>query len=149
MAALGGELEAAEVLDLFAGSGALGLEALSRGAAHATFVETGVRALECLRANIEQLGAGKISTVVPADVFSFLDDLGARTFDIALADPPYGHGTARNLVHRYRREPFARILCVEHRRDEPIDAPSDADQRRYGDSAISFITLPDSEEEWL
>ncbi len=147
MAALGGHLDGAQILDLFAGSGALGLEALSRGAAYTTFVETDARVLECLRANIELLGASEISAVVPASVFAFLSDLGARTFDIALADPPYGHGTARNIVQRFRREPFARILCVEHRRDEPIDPQSDANERRYGDTVISFIRPPDFEEE--
>lgn len=146
MSALGPELEGADVLDLFAGSGALGLEALSRGARHATFIENDARALKCLRANINTLGAGELSMVVSADVFGYIDRLAAGSFDIALADPPYGHGLAGRLVGRFRREPFARILCVEHGHTETLDLAPDAHERRYGDTVITFIPAPDSEE---
>ncbi len=135
------------MLDLFAGSGALGLEALSRGAARATFVESDARALECLRANIEELGAGERSTVVRSDVFSFLSRPGLAEFDIALADPPYGTGAAGKLIERYRRRPFARILGVEHGFREGLAIPAGASERRYGDTVLVLICADDMEEE--
>lgn len=78
-----------EVLDLFAGSGALGLEALSRGASRATFVERAGPALRVLRANVETLGVGDAATLVRADALRWLDRPAASRFDLILADPPY------------------------------------------------------------
>src|SRR5918998_5589832 len=83
-------LPGASVLDLFAGSGALGLEALSRGAASAVFVEIAAESLRALRANIEALGAGEAAAVRRADALRFAESLPAHAFDIAFADPPYG-----------------------------------------------------------
>lgn len=80
-------LEGARVIDLFAGSGALGLEALSRGAAHATFVEADARAAGVLRGNVKELGAGPRATVAKERVRTFLTR--EATFDVILADPPY------------------------------------------------------------
>lgn len=139
MSVLAADLEDGSVLDLFAGSGALGLEALSRGARHATFVERNARALHCLRANIAGLGAEQLATLVAGDVFDYLDSLAAGAFDVALADPPYGQGLASRLVERYLRSPFARILSVEHDPGERLSLPAGAEQRRYGDTAIAFI----------
>ncbi len=140
-------LEGARVLDLFAGSGALGLEALSRGADHATFVEKDRRALECLRANIAALAAGDSCTVVNADVFSYLAGVERGAYDIAFADPPYARGLANRLVKRYVRGPFSGLLSVEYERGEPIELPPSADERRYGDTVIAFIVASDLEEE--
>ena len=144
---LGSELEDATVVDLFAGSGALGLEALSRGARHATLVEQGRRVVDCLRANVAALEAEELVTIVVADVFAYLDGLAPGAFDIALADPPYGEGLAERLVEEYRRSPFARILSVEHGLDEALGSPAGAVERRYGDTAVTFITAGDLEEE--
>jgi 16S rRNA (guanine966-N2)-methyltransferase len=134
------QLDGASVLDLFAGSGALGLEALSRGARHATLVERDRRALDCLRANVAALGAEDLVEVVAADVFTYLDDIGPLAFDLALADPPYGQGLAGRLVERYRESRFARILSVEHDPAEEVSLPAGGVQRRYGDTVVSFIT---------
>lgn len=84
-----GVLEGADVLDLYAGSGALGLEAVSRGAASATLVESAPAALAALRANIAAVGFGDRCRVVPGDVMAELPRLGDR-YDVALCDPPYG-----------------------------------------------------------
>jgi len=97
MSAAGPELPGARVLDLFAGSGALGLEALSRGAAEAVFVERGRDALRALRDNVRALGAEAEVTVVTDDVFRYLER-DPKGFDIAFADPPYGSGDAAALV---------------------------------------------------
>lgn len=139
MSVLGDELEGAAVLDLFAGTGALGLEALSRGARHVTLVERDRRVLACLRANVEALDASGESTIIAADVFSYLNGLAACAYDIALADPPYGRGLARRLVERYMKVPFARILTVEHASTEELELPPNADQRRYGDTTITIV----------
>lgn len=143
---LGSEVEGSRVLDLFAGSGALGLEALSRGADHATFVEKDRRVIDCLRGNIAALGASEACSVVCGDVFTYLQGVGREEYDIALADPPYARGLANRLVKRYLRVPFSRLLCVEYERGEPIELPPGASVRRYGDTAIAFIVASDLEE---
>jgi 16S rRNA (guanine966-N2)-methyltransferase len=128
-------LPGARVLDLFAGSGALGLEALSRGAMHADFVETHRASLEALRANVAALGAADAATIHRDDAERFAGRLDAHAYDLAFADPPYAIDYASRLVALFRRTPFARILSVEHRAD--LVLPGD-DTRRYGDTAITF-----------
>lgn len=139
MSALGGRVEGARVLDLFAGSGALGLEALSRGAASVVFVERARGALGVLRANIDLLGAGSECTVLEGDVFRFLGQV-SEPFDVALADPPYAKGEAVRLVQAYRAQPFARELWLEHPWREDLPLPDEARTRRYGDTALTTLT---------
>jgi 16S rRNA (guanine966-N2)-methyltransferase len=139
MSILGGELEGARVLDLYAGSGALGLEMLSRGAAHADFVELSPPSLAALRQNIEDLGAEAETTVHRADALRFAERVPAGAFDIAVADPPYTLDAADRLVALFRRHPFANILSVEH----PADRALAGDEtRRYGDTALTFCRAP-------
>jgi 16S rRNA (guanine966-N2)-methyltransferase len=83
-----GVIEDATVLDLFAGSGAMGIEALSRDAAHATFVDNDDRARQAIRANLEKTKLGDRATVVAADAFTYLSTVAGR-FDLAVLDPPY------------------------------------------------------------
>lgn len=138
MSALGGSVEGARVLDLFAGSGALGLEALSRGARSVVFVERARGALGVLRANIELLGAGDECAVVEKDVFRYLGG-PVDPFDVALADPPYQSGEARHLVERFVAAPFARELWLEHPWREQLQLPEGSRTRRYGDTALTTI----------
>lgn len=139
MSILGPALPGARVLDLFAGSGALGLEALSRGAARADFVETAPAALTVLRRNIRSLGVGGRSRVIRRDALRYLLGLGPDAYDLALADPPYAGDYADHLVARFRRAPFAGLLAVEH----PAAVTIAGDEtRRYGDSAITFCFRP-------
>jgi 16S rRNA (guanine966-N2)-methyltransferase len=142
MSVLAPEIPGARVLDLFAGSGALGLEALSRGAAHATFVESAAPALRVLRANLEALGAGERATVVRGDALRFADGLAPGAFDLALADPPYAKGLAAALVERFLGRPFARVLALEHRVSDEIPALPAARERRYGDTVLTFLPAP-------
>jgi 16S rRNA (guanine966-N2)-methyltransferase len=129
------ELAGAHVVDLCAGSGALGLEALSRGAVHATFVEILPASLAAIRRNAEALGLAERVRVVRRDVLQYLDSVEGLAFDVAFADPPYGHGAAERLVARYRQDPFARVLGVEH----PAGDAVEGDQtRRYGDTSLTF-----------
>ena len=146
MSALGGRLDDARVVDLFAGSGALGLEALSRGASRVVFVERARGALKLLRANIELLGAQSECQVWEGEVFRFLDGLD-EPFDVALADPPYAQGEARRLVDVFRKKPFAKELWLEHPWRESLDLPEWARTRRYGDTALSTIpSTPPAED---
>jgi len=139
MSILGAALPGARVLDLFAGSGALGLEALSRGAITAEFVELGSASIRALNANIEALGVEARCRVHKGDALRFAEALGASAYDLAFADPPYDHDAAIRLVDLFRQTPFARILSVEHR--ATLALPGD-DSRRYGDTALTFCYAP-------
>lgn len=143
MSALGGAMVDARVLDLFAGSGALGLETLSRGACEAVFVEKSRSALKALRRNIQTLGAGERTRVVGADVFSFLGRPAEPEFELALADPPYGRGYARRLFEQMSRSPFARELWVEHHSKETMPELPGLRQRTYGDTTLSHWETPE------
>ena len=136
MSILQHDLPDATVLDLFSGSGALGLEALSRGAAHATFVESAAASLASLRSNIELLGASDTATVLRMDALGFLATVGAHAFDVTFADPPYRKRLAAQVAERWRETQFSRILAVEHAADETL--PGGGDTRRYGDTALTF-----------
>jgi 16S rRNA (guanine966-N2)-methyltransferase len=142
MSRLQHDIPGARVLDLFAGSGALGLEALSRGAVHVTFVERGAGALRALEANIRALHAGAHCAVVRTDALKYVDTLDANSFDIVFADPPYGSGEAERLVTAFERTAFASILCIEHSARSVLSDAAAASTRRYGDIAITFITAP-------
>ncbi len=129
-------LPGARVLDLFAGSGALGLEALSRGAAEVTFVENDPRAIAALRKNLATLGGDDRATIVRTDAVRFVTGLAADAFEIAFADPPYEQGLATAVADRWLERAFARILGIEHSPREILtggEAP-----RRYGDTSITF-----------
>jgi len=138
MSAVGGAVVDADVVDLFAGSGALGLEALSRGARSVTLVEQARGALRTLEANVELLGAAGSCTVVADDVFRFLER--SRGFDLAFADPPYGSGAAARLVQAWLDEPFADELWLEHRTGEALPLPPGVRTRRYGDTSLTTLT---------
>ena len=145
MSILAGRIRGARVVDLFAGSGALGLEALSRGAAHVTFVERGRRTVRVLERNIRALGAGPRARVIRGDAISHLAAVDDFHYDLALADPPYDRGYTSELAARYRIRPFARELWVEHRVGEPVPPDSVAEQRRYGDTALTRVKEPGDE----
>src|SRR5581483_2437511 len=129
----------ARVLDLFAGSGALGLEALSRGAVWADFVEVHRLALAALKANIKALKVEDRTAIHRVDALKFAERLHPGQYDVAFADPPYAGQQAPRLVALFRVTPFARILSIEHPADQPI--PGD-DTRRYGDTAVTFVYAP-------
>ncbi|MGI8843067.1 MAG: 16S rRNA (guanine(966)-N(2))-methyltransferase RsmD [Gemmatimonadaceae bacterium] len=135
------DLPDASVLDVFAGSGALGLEALSRGASRAEFVEIGSKSLTALRENAAKLRVESEIVVHKGDAIRFIDRLEAKAFDICFADPPYGLGLADKVASRWLTVNFSRILGIEHRHDDPV--PAGGDSRRYGDSALTFYRTGD------
>lgn len=140
MSALQPYIPGATVLDLFAGSGALGLEALSRGAERVVFVEKARSALDALDANIARLaGASAGVEVVRGDAIAYARRLESGAFDIVLADPPYHQGYAQRLLDRFVETPFAGWLWIEHAADEKLPELPGSRVRRYGDTAITSI----------
>ena len=134
---LEGELRGARVLDLFAGSGALGLEALSRGARSADFVENGAAALHALKANVAALRERKRSRIFKRDAIPYVARLPEGAYDIALVDPPYGSRKLDRILQAWAATPFAHFLCVEHGRDTPL--PSGGQTRWHGDTGVTFF----------
>lgn len=129
------QLPAARVVDLFAGSGAMGLEALSRGAASCDFVELDQRSLAALRRNIALLQA-EGCRLHRADALRFAAKLARLSYDIAFADPPYTTRHASRIAALFRERPFARILGVEHHLREDVGA---GDHRRYGTTVLTLL----------
>ncbi len=137
-------LEGAHVVDLFAGTGALGLEALSRGAAALTAVESEADVRGVLRANIEALGCADRATVVAGDATRLPP--AATVCHLALLDPPYRSGLATPalgaLVEGGWLDDEATVV-VEHGVDDPFEPPATLtvqDQRRYGRTTLTFLS---------
>jgi 16S rRNA (guanine(966)-N(2))-methyltransferase RsmD len=149
---LGPPAEGCRVLDLFAGAGGLGIEALSRGAAHAVFVDRARPAVACLRRNLEALEIAARARIVAGDVERALADLDRRCrvgepgFDWVFIDPPYAGDLAARTLEGLGAAPALlradATLIAEHDRRRPLDpaygALERADQRRYGDTAVSI-----------
>lgn len=132
-------LPGARVLDLFAGSGALGIEAVSRGAAEATLVEIGAASLAAIRENLRALGDPPGLRVRRADAARLVARLAPGEYDLVFADPPWRHDHAAALVSRFLEAPFATLLVVEHA--AAADLPG-GDTRRYGDTALTLCRAP-------
>lgn len=143
MSSMGGRFEGVRVLDLFAGSGALGLECLSRGAAHVVFVERSPASLDILQQNLDLVGAepGRVE-IVREDVMSWLDTEASPDAGLALADPPYTGGWGQRLADRFTADPFAEELWLEHRSGDRIRSPLLARSRRYGGTTLSTLVRP-------
>jgi 16S rRNA (guanine966-N2)-methyltransferase len=140
---LADRVKGADVIDLYAGSGSLGLEALSRGAGSATFVERDSAALDALRANIDAVGLG--GEVVAGTVEDFLKRPG-RPYDLAFVDPPYSAPlpSVEKVIEALHERLSPHATVVVHRRagsGEPDPGPGLAEdwRRRYGDSEISLL----------
>ena len=127
----------ARVLDLFAGTGALGLEALSRGAKHIDFVESDRTSLSGLEKNIAALNAAASTKVHRKDVLRFLDGLAEGSYDLAFADPPYRKGLGRAVIEQWIARPFSTVLGVEHESEERM--PGGGETRRYGSTSITLL----------
>ena len=128
-----GAIADAQVVDLFAGSGALGIEALSRGASHAVFVENDLRALTVLRENIRSLGLDDQATVVRSDACTYLAQ--APHYDLALLDPPYSFAGWPSLLADVRES----IVAIESNRViELPDSWHTHRVRRYGSTVVTL-----------
>ena len=134
--ALARDVAEARVLELFAGTGALGLEALSRGARSADFVETRPSSLHALRANVAALRMRERTRIFKRDALPFAAALGADAYDLAFADPPYGSRMLDRVIESWRATRFAPILAVEHARDHVL--PPGAWRQQFDETAVTI-----------
>jgi 16S rRNA (guanine966-N2)-methyltransferase len=132
------ELPGARVLDLFAGTGALGLEALSRGAARADFVETRPASLSALRANVARLRVRDRTRVLAEDALPFAQALPADVYDVAFVDPPYQSRMLDRVLDAWLARPFSRVLAAEHARTHVV--PPGARWRAFDDTVVTLYT---------
>jgi 16S rRNA (guanine966-N2)-methyltransferase len=144
-----GSLEGKSLLDLFAGCGNVGLEALSRGASGSVFVEKDLRLIETIRANLRLLGFEGRAEVIAADVEEGIRRLRKRgeRFDVLFADPPYEEGFVTELMTCLEGAELLTengIIILQHSLREPLRQSvtqplAVIDQRRYGDTLLSFL----------
>lgn len=141
------DLDGGRVLDLFAGTGALGIEALSRGAAHALFIEESAEGRGLIRDNVETMGLQGRTKIFRRDATSIGEVGTIQPFGLVFADPPYGKGLAERalaatLVGGWLR-PGA-LVVVEEAAATPFAAPpgfTPLDRRDYGDTCVTFCRL--------
>ena len=137
------QLHGARVLDVFAGTGALGLEALSRGAAQATFLERDLSALSLIKRNVAKMGAEDRTVVLSVDATNL--PRAARPHDLALIDPPYAQELAVPTLTSLGRQGWLRpsaLVSVETGADESLAAVeyfTVLDRRAYGRAAVTFL----------
>ena len=143
--AYGDPVEGARVLDLFAGTGALGLEALSRGAAFVLFVDEGAEARALLRGNVEALGAGGTTKVYRRDATRLGPVSPLEPFSLAFLDPPYGKGLAERSLASARDGGWlvpGAIVVVEEAADagfKPPEGFEELERRKYDDTEFVFL----------
>jgi 16S rRNA (guanine966-N2)-methyltransferase len=141
------EIAGKRILDLFAGTGALGIEALSRGASSAVFVENSPKSLSALQRNLTECRLQGISSVLNQEIaggIGFLERQEA-TFELIFLDPPYGKGLARKTLEALAESPVVTpetLMVAEHSPDEDLEAIPHlemVDQRKYGGTRVSFL----------
>ena len=133
---LADDVRGARVLDLFAGTGALGLEALSRGAAHADFVETRPASLHALRANVAALRVRDRVRIFKRDALPFAAALQPAQYDVCFADPPYESRMLDRVIDSWRAQRFSGVLAVEHATTHEL--PRGSLRRTFEDTAITI-----------
>ncbi|WP_376875455.1 16S rRNA (guanine(966)-N(2))-methyltransferase RsmD [Albirhodobacter sp. R86504] len=143
----GNPIPQARVLDLFAGTGALGLEALSRGAARVAFVDDGLAARALLRQNIEKMRAMGVTDVWRRDATKMGPCRGAG-YDLIFLDPPYGLGLGEKALESCLAEGWIAPGCVivwEESKSPLVPAPLvQIDQRKYGDTIVTLAQMPEA-----
>lgn len=137
-----GVLDDARVLDLFAGTGAMGIEALSRGAGSATLVDNSRKAVSAIRANLATTGLVGQATVVQIDAASYLRSV-TEPFDIVFVDPPYSFTDWADLLTGIARiAPGATVVIESDRSVEVDDRWSVIRERRYGSTLVTLAETP-------
>jgi 16S rRNA (guanine(966)-N(2))-methyltransferase RsmD len=148
LASLIGNLEGARILDIFAGTGSLGIEALSRGGAAVVFVDNHRESAAAIRKNLEQLGFADRGRVLLMEAISAIDSLGRseKPFSLIFLDPPYRLGLAKRLIERLAVSPLIAeetVIVAETAVDEVIASDIGPlrmfDRRVYGDTALIFF----------
>jgi 16S rRNA (guanine966-N2)-methyltransferase len=146
--AYGDPVNGARALDLFAGTGALGIEAISRGAAYALFVDEGVEARALLRDNTESLGLGGVTRIFRRDATNLGPAHPVEPFDLAFLDPPYGKGLAEKALASARDGGWLKpqaLVVVEEATDAGFKAPNgieELERRTYDDTEFVFLRAP-------
>lgn len=137
--ALGADLPRARVLDLFAGTGALGLEAISRGAERADFVEFRPASLHALRANVAALRLRDRARIFKRDALPFAAALAPESYDLAFVDPPYDSRMLDRVLDTWRATRFARVLAAEHARTHVL--PPGARRLAFDETVVTIYRL--------
>lgn len=141
----GDPISRTRVLDLFAGTGALGIEAISRGAAYALFVDEGVEARALLRSNVESLGLGGVTRIFRRDATKLGPVHPLEPFSLVFLDPPYGKSLAEKALHSARDGGWLKpeaLMVVEEAVDAKFKVPEgflELDRRTYGETEFVFI----------
>ena len=138
---LAAQLPDARVLDLFAGTGALGLEAISRGARSADFVEFRPSSLHALRANVAALRLRDRTRIFKRDALPFAAALAPDSYDLAFVDPPYESRMLDRVIERWQASRFARVLAVEHARTHELPAAAGARRRTFDETTVTIYGL--------
>lgn len=147
---LGDRVEGSRAVDVFAGAGALGIEALSRGALAVDFIERDGVALKYLAKNLERIGIAGEARVLRGDAFAWMKKLHAagRIYDLAFVDPPYCKGMIGRFISGERVRPLLRsgaALIVRHHAKEEVLPPGDRyelqSERRFGDTIVTVLTI--------
>ncbi len=141
---VGSQLEGARVVDLFAGSGALGIEALSRGAAHVTFVDRVPRGLAILRQNLDELGLKTRSSVVRAEVAHWLESAPDEMseVDLVFLDPPYDDPVFERTLKALDRTQRELTVVAEYSRRQALpqlERLAVQREKRYGDTMVAVL----------
>jgi len=126
------------VLDLFAGSGSLGIEAISRGAGHVTFVEKSLECIKVIEQNVRTIGVQELATIIKSDAVTYVKNC-MTSFNLIFMDPPYHKDLASKLApHVYNLLTTGGILVAEHsvREEIPMSAWK---TKRYGDTVVSYF----------
>jgi 16S rRNA (guanine966-N2)-methyltransferase len=145
--AYGNPISGARVLDLFAGTGALGIEALSRGSAFALFVDDGAEARALLRENVATLGLGGVSRIFRRDATKLGPAHPVEPFTLAFLDPPYGKGLAEKALASARAGAWLRpdaLIVVEEATKARFAAPegfTERERRGYDDTEFILLGL--------
>jgi 16S rRNA (guanine(966)-N(2))-methyltransferase RsmD len=147
-----GSFAGVRVLDLFAGSGALAIEALSRGAASALLVDKAAESIRIIGENLERCRLADKARVLAGDAWQALQGMSSGTFDLVFIDPPYGLGLAeRAVIEAGRLELLSEkgILCVETAAGDPLPESAgrlrSIDRRRYGSVVVNFYSYSTGE----
>ena len=150
---LSDSIQGAKVLDLFAGSGSLGIESLSRGAEHVIFVENGPWAKKSLLNNLQALGLNEKSRVIFKDVFRTIGALEqkGKNFTFIFLDPPYNKGLVKKILNRLDRSdivtPLTQLILHHSRQEqlpESLESLQVLREKRFGQACLSFLSRRES-----
>lgn len=145
------EIENSQVLDLFAGSGQMGIEALSRGAAHAVFVDSSAKSVRCVNENLKGTNLEELSEVVTRDSYDYIR-FTSKKFDIIILDPPYRHNHIQKILPlaAEKLNQGGLIICEYEKEAGLPEAPAGMMLRKsysYGKICVSVFIKPMEEEE--